>query len=236
MITPNSAATPASAMKPTALATDRLCPSSQSSQKPPTSANGSVAMISSASSTRRKVRYSSTKMISSVARHDDLQPLRSRARGTRTGPTTRSSSRAAASPRSATARCISLHRGRAGRGRGCRRRPSRTSRAFSLRSIGGPSAMRDVGDVAQHDLRAALGDDRQRAQLLERVAHFARIAHVDREALQALDRLADVLAADRRGDHRLHVGDVEAVARGRVAVDRRRRCSARRSAARRAPR
>ena len=33
---------------------------------PPTSANGRVAMISSASSMRLKVRYSSTKMISSV--------------------------------------------------------------------------------------------------------------------------------------------------------------------------
>ena len=66
MITPNSAATPASAMKPTALATDRLYSSSHSSQMPPTSANGSVAMISSASSMRLKVRYSSTKMISKV--------------------------------------------------------------------------------------------------------------------------------------------------------------------------
>ena len=66
MMTPNSAATPASAMKPTPLATDTLCPSSHSSQMPPTSANGSAAMMSSASSKRRNVRYSSTKMISSV--------------------------------------------------------------------------------------------------------------------------------------------------------------------------
>ncbi len=56
MMTPNSAATPASAMKPTALATERWWPSAYSSQKPPTSANGSVAMISSASSMRRNVR------------------------------------------------------------------------------------------------------------------------------------------------------------------------------------
>jgi hypothetical protein len=45
MITPNSADTPASAMKPTPLATDRLCPSSHNSQAPPARANGRVAMI-----------------------------------------------------------------------------------------------------------------------------------------------------------------------------------------------
>ncbi len=74
-------------------------------------------------------------------------------------------------------------------------------------------------DVAQADLRAALGDHGQRAELLHRVAQLARVAHVDRKALQALDRLADVLAADRRGDDALHVGDVQAVARRRIAVD-----------------
>ena len=56
MITPNSAATPASAMKPTALATETACPSAYRSQIPPISANGRLAMISSASSMRRKVR------------------------------------------------------------------------------------------------------------------------------------------------------------------------------------
>ena len=61
--------------------------------------------------------------------------------------------------------------------------------------------------------RAALGDDRQVAQVLDRVAQLARIAHVDRKALQAFDRLADVLAADRGRDDALHVRDVEAVAR-----------------------
>ena len=73
--------------------------------------------------------------------------------------------------------------------------------------------MRIVGDVGQPDLRAALGHDRQLAQPLDRIAVLARIAHVDREALQALDGLADVVAADRRRDDLLHVGDVEAVAR-----------------------
>jgi hypothetical protein len=63
-------------------------------------------------------------------------------------------------------------------------------------------------------------DDGQLAQLLQRVANLARVAHVDREALQAFHRLADVVAAHRRGDDRLHVGDVHAEARRRVAVDR----------------
>ena len=44
MTTPVSAATPASAMKPTATATERLKPSHHISQKPPTSANGTESM------------------------------------------------------------------------------------------------------------------------------------------------------------------------------------------------
>jgi hypothetical protein len=31
---------------------------------------------------------------------------------------------------------------------------------------------------------------------LDRIAHFARITHVDRESLQAFDRFADIVAAD----------------------------------------
>jgi len=41
MTTPVSAATPASAMKPTATATERLKPSHHSSHRPPTRENGS---------------------------------------------------------------------------------------------------------------------------------------------------------------------------------------------------
>ena len=44
MTTPVSAATPASAMKPTATATDRLNPISHTSHSPPTRAKGSEAM------------------------------------------------------------------------------------------------------------------------------------------------------------------------------------------------
>ncbi len=57
------------------------------------------------------------------------------------------------------------------------------------------------------------------AQALRRVAPFARVAQVDRKARQPLDGLADVLAADRARHQRLHVGDVQAVAGGRGAVD-----------------
>src|SRR5207247_2282811 len=109
------------------------------SQNPPTSANGSVAMMRSASAARRKAKYSSTKMIASVA-----------------GTTI---------------------------------------------------------------LSLAVAGERQSADLLDRVAHLARVAHVDGKALQALDRLADVVAADRRGHDAVHVGDVQPVARRGVAVD-----------------
>ena len=77
----------------------------------------------------------------------------------------------------------------------------------------------DVGHVGKHELLPARGDDRQRAQSGERIADLARVTDIDREALQALDRFADVHAADRRTDHRLHVGDVEAIAGRRLAPD-----------------
>jgi len=54
--TPVSAATPASAMKPTATATDRLNPSHHISQRPPTSANGSDSMTIIVSAIDRKLR------------------------------------------------------------------------------------------------------------------------------------------------------------------------------------
>ena len=65
--TPNSAARPASAMKPTAVATETSCPSAQTSQKPPMSENGTVTMTSAASLNERNSRYSSTKITASVA-------------------------------------------------------------------------------------------------------------------------------------------------------------------------
>ena len=56
MITPVSAATPASAMKPTATATDMLKPIHHISQTPPTSENGSESMTMNVSVSRRKFR------------------------------------------------------------------------------------------------------------------------------------------------------------------------------------
>ena len=82
-------------------------------------------------------------------------------------------------------------------------------------------AIRDfhLGHITETDLRTAFGQERQFADLFHRVAHLARIAHVDGEALQALHGLTDVVAADRRGDDAVDVGDVQPVARRGVAVD-----------------
>jgi hypothetical protein len=52
----NSAATPASAMKPTALATERLWRSIHTYQKPTTAANGNVIINNAASSRHRNAR------------------------------------------------------------------------------------------------------------------------------------------------------------------------------------
>src|SRR5437660_447940 len=55
MTTPVSAATPASAMKPTATATDMLKPSHHISQRPPTSANGNDSITISVSGDRLRI-------------------------------------------------------------------------------------------------------------------------------------------------------------------------------------
>ncbi len=67
MTTPNSAAMPARAMKPTADATEIEWPSAQTSQKPPTSANGTAAITSAASANERNSSYSRMKMTASVS-------------------------------------------------------------------------------------------------------------------------------------------------------------------------
>ena len=53
MITPVSAATPASAMNPTAAAMEKGSPRTSSASTPPTSAKGTPAKMRSTSSTRR---------------------------------------------------------------------------------------------------------------------------------------------------------------------------------------
>ena len=70
----------------------------------------------------------------------------------------------------------------------------------------------EIGDGAERRGRARLGDDGQHAELFNRVAQFPRIADIDREALQALDRLADILAADGERDDLLNVRECEAEA------------------------
>src|SRR5438132_6731365 len=73
--------------------------------------------------------------------------------------------------------------------------------------------------VAQAYLCAALGQHREIANHLDRVPDFARVADIDREALQTLDRLADVVAPDRRRDHALYVRHIQAIASRGATVD-----------------
>lgn len=60
---------------------------------------------------------------------------------------------------------------------------------------------------------------RSEPQLFHRIADAARVAQVDKLALQALDRLRDVAAPDRGRDHLLDVVDVEAEPRGLTPLD-----------------
>ena len=57
MITPVSAATPARAMKPIAIATDQLYPRSQTNHIPPISAKGSDSITIAVSPMLRKLKY-----------------------------------------------------------------------------------------------------------------------------------------------------------------------------------
>lgn len=56
-------------------------------------------------------------------------------------------------------------------------------------------------------------------QPVEQIPHFARVAHIDRIALQTFGSFADVHPAHAAGHHRLHVGDVEAMAGRPLALD-----------------
>jgi Cu(I)/Ag(I) efflux system membrane protein CusA/SilA len=80
IITPNSAATPAKAMKPISVATDTACPSAQISHSPPTRAKGRLSRISPASEARRKTRKISPKMITIVAGTTQRRRAAARAR------------------------------------------------------------------------------------------------------------------------------------------------------------
>ena len=84
-----------------------------------------------------------------------------------------------------------------------------------------PRTIGDVhrGNVAQRDVIAACGDNRQLSNPRDPIAPVAGVTQIDRVALQAFNRLRDVDTADRRAHHVLHVVDVEAQPRGLVAVD-----------------
>ena len=96
--------------------------------------------------------------------------------------------------------------------------PPREPRIFALqhrRSVGDANG----GHIAQANLRPALGQHRKIADFLDGVSDFPWITYVDRKALQAFDRFADVVAADRRRDDALHVGDIQAITPRGVTVD-----------------
>src|SRR5690606_26559004 len=75
------------------------------------------------------------------------------------------------------------------------------------------------GDRAERDLLPHRGQYRQIAQVIERIANFAGITHVDGKARQTIDHFTDIVATDSTGDDRLNIGDVEAIACRCTAVD-----------------
>ena len=87
--------------------------------------------------------------------------------------------------------------------------PARQTRVFTAQhrwAVGDTH----IGHVRQHQPLAALGHDGKAAQLLQRIAYFPWVTHIDGEALQTVHHLANVVATHRRADDRLHVGDIQA--------------------------
>ena len=74
MMTPVSAATPASAMNPTATATERLKPSHHMSQNPPTRANGTDSMTIKRLGDAPEVQVKQQEDDQQSHWHDDLEP------------------------------------------------------------------------------------------------------------------------------------------------------------------
>ena len=104
---------------------------------------------------------------------------------------------------------------RPGRAAPARRRPRHRAARIAVPIAHPPAAVRAPLAPATSWLTGTSTD----AEPLRRVAQLLRIADAHAVALAPLDRLRDRHAADRRRDHRLHVADVEAVARRRRAVD-----------------
>ncbi|MNS61312.1 hypothetical protein D3C72_943360 [compost metagenome] len=88
--------------------------------------------------------------------------------------------------------------------------PAVEARIFTAQH-GGLVADVDPRHIRQRDTRAARGHQRQQLQAGHRVAIALGVAQVDGVALAPLDGLAHLHAAHRGGEHRLHVGNVEAV-------------------------
>ena len=76
-----------------------------------------------------------------------------------------------------------------------------------------------AGQLAQRDLRAGRSVDQRGAQHVEVVPQFARVAHVDRIALEPLDGPRNVRSANRRLHDIQNVACRQSVAGGALAID-----------------
>ncbi len=81
-----------------------------------------------------------------------------------------------------------------------------------------PAQVADFGELGERDLRALHRHHQHLAESLLRVPRLADIAHLHRETLAPLDGGADHPASDGGLDRLMDVGNVQSVARGRIAV------------------
>ena len=175
----------------------------------------------------RKVRYSSTKMIASANGTTSFMRAVARSRNSN-WPDHETEVAGGRRPSRPPRRCHVLHGRAQVAAADVDVDPARQPRVLAAQH------RRPVGDatVASHVASAAalalLRQDGQFAQLFQRIAHLARIAQVDREARSASTVSPTFSPPTAVAMTRLHVGDVQAVARRGIAIDRRRRCSARR--------
>ena len=93
-----------------------------------------------------------------------------------------------------------------------------TRRPASLRTKGGPMRKPSVA-TCESGTGAARRRHQHAAERVRVLAEVARVAHLDREALAALDRRRDGRPADRGLDHLVQVPRAEAEARRLLAVE-----------------
>src|SRR5216117_1371978 len=207
--TPVSAATPASAINPTATAIDRLYSSSHMIHTPPTRANGNDSITIAVSATVPKVRYKSSDD-PERERDDDLEP--------RLHPLNRLVLTAPTQPVAGGELHLARHDALSVAHIAPHVPPPHIDRHLIVEVAAlapdhrWAGAEANVRDLPERHLRAATAADQEPADRGGVIPEVTGIAHLHGVALAALQGRRDLLPAERQADHLLRVAGGESIA------------------------